>query len=164
VSWAYQFDPALKLPYQDNLSALIHEPSFKQTAGEAVFSKVRGINTLGHRAVHSHRPVPEADALAFKRHLPDASPVNLVTEKDAEGRVFFLFDYCQNLQYFSQNVATTDGSAGDSLGKRLFNARLDLIGQLDAKSLQVEADTVGEAAPAYGEPKTDGKVRQATFP
>src|SRR5207302_3597091 len=25
---------------------------------------------------------------AFKRHLPDASPVNLVTEKDAEGRVF----------------------------------------------------------------------------
>ena len=25
---------------------------------------------------------------AFKRHLPDASPVNLVTEKDTEGRVF----------------------------------------------------------------------------
>ena len=25
---------------------------------------------------------------AFKRHLPDSSPVNLVTEKDAEGRVF----------------------------------------------------------------------------
>src|SRR5439155_113201 len=25
---------------------------------------------------------------AFKRHLPDAAPVNLVTEKDAEGRVF----------------------------------------------------------------------------
>src|SRR5207302_11438149 len=25
---------------------------------------------------------------AFKRHLPDSSPVNLVTEKDAEGRVY----------------------------------------------------------------------------
>jgi type I restriction enzyme R subunit len=25
---------------------------------------------------------------AFKRHLPDAAPVNLVTEKDGEGRVF----------------------------------------------------------------------------
>ncbi|GLI14410.1 Type III restriction enzyme, res subunit [Methanosarcina thermophila] len=25
---------------------------------------------------------------AFKRHLPDSSPVNLVTEKDTEGRVF----------------------------------------------------------------------------
>ena len=55
VSWAYKHDAALRLPYQDNLSALIHEPSFKQAAGEGVFSKTRVINTLGNRAVHSHR-------------------------------------------------------------------------------------------------------------
>ncbi len=69
VSWAYKHDAALRLPYQDNLSALIHEPSFKQAAGEAVFSKARVINTLGNRAVHSHRAVPEADALAAVREL-----------------------------------------------------------------------------------------------
>lgn len=69
VSWAYKHDAALRLPYQDNLSALIHEPSFKQAAGEAVFSKARVINTLGNRAVHSHRAVPEADALATVREL-----------------------------------------------------------------------------------------------
>ena len=69
VAWAYKHDPGLRLPYQDNLSALIHEPSFKQAAGEAVFSKTRVINTLGNRAVHSHRPVPEADALAAVREL-----------------------------------------------------------------------------------------------
>jgi type I restriction enzyme, R subunit len=69
VAWTYKHDAELKLPYQDNLSALIHEPSFKQTAGEAVFSKARVINTLGNRAVHSHRPVPEADALAAVREL-----------------------------------------------------------------------------------------------
>jgi type I restriction enzyme R subunit len=69
VSWAFKHDAGLRLPYQDNLSALIHEPSFKQTAGEAVFSKARVINTLGNRAVHSHRPVPEADALAAVREL-----------------------------------------------------------------------------------------------
>jgi type I restriction enzyme, R subunit len=69
VGWAFKHDPELRLPYQDNLSALIHEPSFKQTAGEAVFSKARVINTLGNRAVHSHRPVPEADALAAVREL-----------------------------------------------------------------------------------------------
>lgn len=69
VSWAYKHDAALKLPYQDNLSALIHEPSFKQTAGDAVFSKARVINTLGNRAVHSHRAVPETDALAAVREL-----------------------------------------------------------------------------------------------
>ncbi len=69
VHWAYKHDAALRLPYQDNLSALIHEPSFKQTAGEAVFSKARVIITLGNRAVHSHRTVPESDALAALREL-----------------------------------------------------------------------------------------------
>src|SRR5688500_15758821 len=69
VSWAYKFDAALKLPYQDNLSALIHEPSFKQVAGEAVFSKARVINTLGNRAVHGHRPIPTDDALVAVREL-----------------------------------------------------------------------------------------------
>ena len=69
VSWAYKHDAALRLPYQDNLSALIHEPSFKQAAGQGVFSKARIINTLGNRAVHSHRAVPKADALAALREL-----------------------------------------------------------------------------------------------
>jgi type I restriction enzyme R subunit len=69
VVWAYKHDAGLRLPYQDNLSALIHEPSFKQAAGEAVFSKARVINSLGNRAVHSHRPMLEADALAAVREL-----------------------------------------------------------------------------------------------
>ncbi len=69
VDWAYKHDAGLRLPYQDNLSALIHDPTFKQAAGEAVFSKARVINTLGNRAVHSHRPVPEADAVAAVREL-----------------------------------------------------------------------------------------------
>jgi type I restriction enzyme, R subunit len=69
VNWTYKYDAALTLPYQDNLSALIHEPSFKQTAGEAVFSKARVINTLGNRAVHGHRAVPELDALVAVREL-----------------------------------------------------------------------------------------------
>ncbi|EQD36131.1 type III restriction protein res subunit [mine drainage metagenome] len=58
VAWAYKHDAALNLPYQDNLSALIHEPSFKITAGEAVFNKAKVITTLGNRAVHSHRAIP----------------------------------------------------------------------------------------------------------
>ena len=69
VHWAYKHDSDLRLPYQDNLSALIHEPSFKRVAGEAVYSKARVIVTLGNRAVHSHRVVPEADALAALREL-----------------------------------------------------------------------------------------------
>lgn len=69
VSWAFKHDAALRLPYQDNLSALIHEPTFKKAAGEAVFSKARVIVTLGNRAVHSHKPVAAADAVVALREL-----------------------------------------------------------------------------------------------
>lgn len=69
VSWAFKHDSALRLPYQENLSALIHEPTFKKTAGEAVFSKVRVIVTLGNRAVHSHKPIAPADAAVALREL-----------------------------------------------------------------------------------------------
>ena len=30
VHWLYKHDATLKLPYQDHLSALIHEPTFRQ--------------------------------------------------------------------------------------------------------------------------------------
>ncbi|HWR97174.1 MAG TPA: type I restriction-modification enzyme R subunit C-terminal domain-containing protein, partial [Candidatus Methanoperedens sp.] len=53
--------------------------------------------------------------------------------KDKE--FFCVFDYCQNLEYFSQNMETTDGAAGESLGKRLFTARLELIGELTDKGV-----------------------------
>ena len=69
VAWAYKHDATLKLPYQDKLSALIHGPSFKQAAGEAVFAKARVITTLGNRAVHGARAVPPEDALAAVREL-----------------------------------------------------------------------------------------------
>ena len=39
VSWAFKFDSGLKPPYLDNISALIHEPTFKQTAGGAAGCK-----------------------------------------------------------------------------------------------------------------------------
>ena len=69
VSWLYKHDPALKLPYQDNLSALIHEPTFKALTGEAIFSKARVITRLGNQAVHSARPIQQFDALTAVREL-----------------------------------------------------------------------------------------------
>src|SRR5438477_4895533 len=69
VAWVYKHDSSLQLPYQDNLSALIHEPSFKQATGGALFNKARVINTLGNRAVHSHRAIPVDDALVAVREL-----------------------------------------------------------------------------------------------
>src|SRR5690625_2093519 len=57
--------------------------------------------------------------------------------KDKE--FFYIFDYCQNLEFFSQNPETSEGSLGESLGKRLFKARLELIREIDRKIEQAEA-------------------------
>lgn len=69
VRWLYKADAGLRLPYQENLSALIHEPTFKQTAGESIFTKALLINRIGNRAVHDHRPVSESDAVAALKEL-----------------------------------------------------------------------------------------------
>ena len=69
VAWLYKHDKALRLPYQDNLSALIHEPSFRQTVGEALFTKARVIKELGNAAVHSPRKILPSEALTAAREL-----------------------------------------------------------------------------------------------
>jgi type I restriction enzyme R subunit len=73
---------------------------------------------------------------------------------------FCVFDYCQNLEYFSQNIPATEGMLGESLGKRLFNARLELIGSLDKKLADVDHIAAREQrAPPHGHPESDDEVR-----
>jgi len=44
---------------------------------------------------------------------------------------FYIFDLCQNLEFFSQEMKTPEGKTAPSLGKRLFRARAELIVGLD---------------------------------
>jgi len=69
VMWLYQHDRTLTLPYQDHLSALIHEPSFRQAVGPAIFTKAKLLKDLGNQAVHSTRPVRQYDALTAVHEL-----------------------------------------------------------------------------------------------
>ncbi|MCV3243292.1 DEAD/DEAH box helicase family protein [Mesorhizobium sp. ZC-5] len=69
VKWAFRNDPGLKLPYQDNIAALLHEPSFRRAAGEAVFAKAKLINTLRNRAVHEERTIRPQDAAGAVKEL-----------------------------------------------------------------------------------------------
>ena len=73
--------------------------------------------------------------------------------KDKE--FFYVFDYCQNLEYFSQDIPATEGALGESLGKRLFNARLELIGDAGRKARGDDrAQRVqGAACAAYWRPE-----------
>ena len=69
IKWAFRNDPGLKLPYQDNIAALLHEPSFRRAAGEAVFAKARYINTMRNRAVHEERRISDGDATGAVKEL-----------------------------------------------------------------------------------------------
>ena len=69
VKWAFRSDPSLRLPYQDNIAALLHEPSFRRAAGEAVFAKAKYINTMRNRAVHEERRISAGDAAGAVKEL-----------------------------------------------------------------------------------------------
>lgn len=69
VAWLYKSDPALKLPYQDNLSALIHEPTFKTAVGQKIFVKAKLIKDLGNLAAHSHKPLQQRDSMVAAGEL-----------------------------------------------------------------------------------------------
>ena len=69
VKWAYKSDASLTSPYRDNLSALLHEPTFKAAAGQAVHAKALMIKQAGNDAVHSRRLIQESDSLAAIRDL-----------------------------------------------------------------------------------------------
>ena len=69
VHWLYKHDAALKLPYQDHLSALIHAPSFRNAVGPATFARIKVVKDLGNLAVHSHKPVRQLDGLTAAKEL-----------------------------------------------------------------------------------------------
>ncbi len=69
VSWAYEHDAGLQLPYREDLSALIHEPTFRDTVGQPVFYKCRAIKDLGNHAVHSQKPLTVSESVSAVREL-----------------------------------------------------------------------------------------------
>lgn len=69
LQWAYKSDATLTLPYQGNLSALIHEPTFVKLASPTIHAKAVLINRIGNSAVHSGRPVTVTDSFNTVREL-----------------------------------------------------------------------------------------------
>ena len=69
VDWLYRHDPGLRPPYQDSLSARLHEPGFRATVGETLFTKARVIKDLGNLAVHGSRRMAPQDAINATREL-----------------------------------------------------------------------------------------------
>jgi type I restriction enzyme R subunit len=69
VHWLYRHDTSLRMPYDESLGALLHEPSFQNALPSAVFQKARVIQKQGNQAVHNGRPVRQYDALQVVKEL-----------------------------------------------------------------------------------------------
>lgn len=69
VKWMYRHDGSLKSPYDTTLSALIHEPTFRTLAGNAIITKAKIVKDLGNIAVHETRAVAPARAATSLHEL-----------------------------------------------------------------------------------------------
>jgi type I restriction enzyme R subunit len=70
MKWLYQHDRELQPPYDETLSALIHEPSFRNLAPAAVFVKAKLVKDIGNRAAHEGaRPLEQRDAAQVAQEL-----------------------------------------------------------------------------------------------
>lgn len=74
---------------------------------------------------------------------------------------FYIFDYCQNLEFFSQNPDFKEGTSSEPLSSRLFKARLAMLAELDVK---LTAESVASEVPPkpWGDNLTLKEVREST--
>lgn len=69
VRWVYVSDDGLKLPYRDNLSALIHEETFRDILEPRLFPMLKYTVRLGNTAVHTNQKIKRDDAILSLRNL-----------------------------------------------------------------------------------------------
>lgn len=69
VKWVYSFDNDLKLPYQDNISSLIHNESFRDLIDEDLFPRIKYVIKLGNVAVHTNSDIKREEAILSLNNL-----------------------------------------------------------------------------------------------
>lgn len=122
VRWVYSYDNALILPYQDNLSSLIHENSFRNILEPSLFPMLQYIIKLGNVAVHTNNVIKRDDAVLSLRNL---------------------FEFCKWIDYCYSDKYQ-DGAFDESLlekseeQKRRPEELKDLYEQLSAKDRKLE--------------------------
>lgn len=69
VKWIYAFDDDLVLPYQDNISSLIHDDSFKELINIDLFPMIKYVIKLGNVAVHTNATIKREEAILSLNNL-----------------------------------------------------------------------------------------------
>jgi len=69
VHWLYEHDRDLRMPYDNQLNALLTHQQFERLVPARIHQKMRLIQKFGNQAVHSNRFVHPGDALKLVREL-----------------------------------------------------------------------------------------------
>lgn len=69
VKWMYANDKDLNIPYQDNISTLIHDISFKNIIDLSLFEEIKYVIKLGNFAVHNNRKISRKEVVLAINYL-----------------------------------------------------------------------------------------------
>lgn len=69
VKWLYANDNDLVIPYQESLSALVHDITFKSIVEESLLKQIEYVIKLGNFAVHSNKKISREEAILALRYL-----------------------------------------------------------------------------------------------
>ncbi len=71
VKWMYRYDKGLTVPYQDNLSSLIHDYDFKLMVDSRLFPRIKFVVSLGNKAAHTAKGMRRDETVEALRNLYD---------------------------------------------------------------------------------------------
>lgn len=122
VKWLYKSDEELQMPYQDNLSSLIHARTFRDVIDQDLFPLLKYIIKLGNVAVHTNSKINRDEAITSLRNLH---------------QFIEWVSYCYSLNHIEQSFDETILYVGDEPRKRPEEYR-DLYEKLSTKDQKLE--------------------------
>lgn len=122
VKWVYSFDSAVKVPYQDNLSSLIHNASFLAIIDEDLLPLMKYVVKLGNVAVHTNSSINRDEAVLSLHNLH---------------QFVSWIDYCYSDEYTAGEFDESVLHTGEEKRERPEELQ-DLYEQLSSKDKRIE--------------------------
>ena len=122
VKWLYSNDNDLEIPYQDNLSALVHDITFKNLIDEFLLKQIEYIIKLGNFAVYNNRKISREEVILALNYL-----FNFIE----------WIDYCYSDKYIERKFDEKSIPAS-SINTMPLKERESLYAELESKDKKLE--------------------------
>ena len=127
VKWVFTHDEDLTSPYDDRLSALIHDFHFKSIIDEKLFPMLRYIQQLGNKSAHTGSPVRREQAVIALKNLCE---------------FVVWIDYCYSDEFeertFNEGILGDNDQAGKN--QKAMKELYDRLGAKDQKLEEIIAE------------------------